>query len=124
MKILLAENQGDVRSALKLLLEEVAGVPVSMEVRNAEDLKTLAASDCPDIIVVDWDLPGSTGPELIDTLKQLWTKPLIITLGGTPEIEKKAMGKGVDGFICKGSLPQQVIATIIRCLEKRYPVYE
>jgi DNA-binding NarL/FixJ family response regulator len=113
-----------VRSALKVLLEEVAGVKVSREAAESRELERYIEVDCPDIILVNWNLSGSTGPELIDNLKGRCPNRGIIVIAGSSEIEKQAMDRGVDGFICTGSQPQQVIATIIRCLDKKFPVYD
>jgi two-component system phosphate regulon response regulator PhoB len=124
MKIYLAENRSEVRSALKLVLEEAAGLKVNAEVNDSDELMDFIDFDCPDIILLDWDLRRISGPGLIRQIKDKYTRPVIISLTSEPETGKIAVNEGADGFICKTSLPQEVIATVIKCLEKKFPVYD
>ena len=56
-RIILADDDLNVRSALKLLLENEAGLDVVGEAENAQDLIRQAEVCCPEIILLDWELP-------------------------------------------------------------------
>ncbi|MBN2238627.1 MAG: response regulator transcription factor [Dehalococcoidales bacterium] len=124
MKILLAENRPEVSSALKLILEEAAGLRVTTELRDSEELMQCIEFEHPDIMLVDWDLPGESGSSLLKKIRDKYSRPVIISLGSNTETMKLALDGGADGFISKSSLPQEVIATLIKCLEKKFPVYD
>ncbi|MDY6833739.1 MAG: hypothetical protein SVY53_02940 [Chloroflexota bacterium] len=41
---------------------------VTVEVGNTEDLLAATERDCPDLLLLDWKLPGDKGTELIPSL--------------------------------------------------------
>jgi DNA-binding NarL/FixJ family response regulator len=112
MKIILADDHPDVRSALQLLLEQEEGFSVTAKVANLEDLWMAVKNYCPDLLLLDWELPGSSGKELIEALRAKCSKLVIIVLSGNPEARNSALFAGADGFISKGSPPQEVISTV------------
>jgi DNA-binding NarL/FixJ family response regulator len=65
MIIFLADDQPDVRSALRLLLEQQEDVEVAGEVASASELMECLADVRCDVLLVDWDLPGLPRGELM-----------------------------------------------------------
>jgi len=59
MRILLADNRSRVRFALRSLLEEQPGIVIVGEVSDCQELMAQAETDCPDLMLIDWDLPGA-----------------------------------------------------------------
>ena len=114
MRILIADDQPNVRSALRLLLDNETGVSVTAEVSNTKELITSVEADCPDLILLDWELPGSRGAELIPALRKQCPELVVIALSSRPEARRAAMSLGAHDFVSKGSLPQEVIASIRR----------
>ena len=58
MKILLADPHQEVRTALKLVLEQQPDIHVIGEARDTIELFSQVASECPDVVLLDTDLPG------------------------------------------------------------------
>ena len=58
MRILLADDQPEVRSALRLLLENEPGLQVVAEDTERERLLTQVELTCHDLVLLDWELPG------------------------------------------------------------------
>ena len=58
MRILLVDDQSEIRSALRLLLEQEQGMTVVGEVAKAEDLLAQVEATRPDVALLDWELPG------------------------------------------------------------------
>jgi DNA-binding NarL/FixJ family response regulator len=58
MQILLADNQPKVRFGLRVLLERQPGLQVVGEAADAEDLLAQVEADCPDLVLLDWELSG------------------------------------------------------------------
>ena len=112
MRILLADDQPKVCSALRLLLEQEADTIVLVEVGNSKELLAAVERDCPDLLLLDWELPGGKGAELIPALRAQCPELVIIALSSRPEARQAALKLGADDFVSKGSLPQEVVAAL------------
>ena len=58
VRILLADAQPKVRFALRVLLERQPGMDIKGEAANADDLLALMVADCPELVLLGWELPG------------------------------------------------------------------
>ena len=112
MRILLADDEPNVRSALRLLLEQEAGLTVVAEVENSKGLVSQLEADCPDLLLLDWELPGGKGGELIPALREKCPELVIIALSSRPEARRAALNAGADDFLSKGGSPLEVLATV------------
>ena len=74
MRILIADDQPNVRSALRLLLEQDPDVHIVAEVADSNGLLKQVGKNCPDLVLLDWELPWHHGADLISAL-------VIVTLG-------------------------------------------
>jgi CheY-like chemotaxis protein len=71
MRVLLADDQSKVRSALRLLLEQQFDLNVLGEAVDAQGLRDWVSAVCPDVVLLDWELPGLGANGLLPTLRQL-----------------------------------------------------
>ena len=101
MRVLLADYQLKVRSALRLLLEHEAGVSVIGEVTHSRELLTLVKQTCPDVLLLDWELPNQPILNVLHDLRRYCSTIKIIVLSGHPEAKQEALAAGVDQFISK-----------------------
>lgn len=113
-KILLADDYQYVRSALQLLLEQEEGLSVISGVGNSEELWETVKESCPDLLLIDWELPGNTGENMVKEIRENCSRLIIIVLSSRPEVRKTALNAGADGFISKGSSPREVIMAVRR----------
>jgi DNA-binding NarL/FixJ family response regulator len=111
-RIILADDDLNVRSALKLLLDDEAGLEVVGEVENAQDLVEQAEAICPEIILLDWELPTLQVEEHVQELKDHIPHLLVVAMSGRPESRQSALKTGADAFICKGDSPEHLLAII------------
>ena len=112
MRILLADDQPQVRSALTLLLEHEPALQVVGEATYAEDLLTQIDKTQPDLVLLDWELPGLPASTLLRAIRANTPHPLVIALSGRPEAYQSALIAGVDGFISKGHPPEQLLTIL------------
>ena len=121
MKILLADPHLEVRAALRLVLEQQPGIHVAGEVRDAIGLIAWVANDCPDVILLDPELPGVHMPrrvqmsslaELVETLHKLCPAVRVIGLSSQPNAEKDCMLVKADAFFCKSDPPDALLALL------------
>ena len=111
-RIILADDDLNVRSALKLLLENEAGLDVVGEAENAQDLIRQAEVCCPEIILLDWELPTLRVEEDVQELKDCNPHLRLVAMSGRPESRQSALRSGADAFICKGDSPEHLLSVI------------
>jgi DNA-binding NarL/FixJ family response regulator len=112
MHILLADDQVDVREALKCLLQNECDVKLSNEAGTASELLIQLALGCPDMLLLDWELPGPGGRALMRAIRACCPSVRVIALSVRPEARSEALAAGVQGFVSKGDPPECVLAAL------------
>jgi len=115
LRILLADDQSKVRSALKLLLEQHPAMNVVAEAADSETLLTRAKETRPDLTLLDWELPGQAAVDLLPALRATCPTLYVIALSSRPEASQAALADGVDSFVSKGEPPERLLAAIDKC---------
>jgi DNA-binding NarL/FixJ family response regulator len=115
MRILLADDQPKVRFALHVLLEQRPEVIVVGEAGDADVLMTILKSAQPDVLLLDWTLPGLSELGSISSLREYNSKLIIIALSGRPELGQATLEAGANAFVSKIDSPDRLIATITKC---------
>lgn len=113
MRILLAEDQAMVRTALASLLRLEADFQVTEAADGSTALKLLQQQPF-DLLLSDIEMPGHSGIELAQYLQQqkLATKVVIITTFGRAGYVKRAIDAGVGGFLLKDAPVDQLVSAI------------
>jgi DNA-binding NarL/FixJ family response regulator len=119
LRVILADDQQKVRSALKLVLEQTPESCVVGEVADAEALLTQAAVSCPDLVLLDWGLPGLVGGDLLASLRDICPQVQFIALSSQPEARQPALASGIDIFINKAEPPEKLLSAIKDCFLKQ-----
>ena len=120
MRVLLADDQPQVCSALRLLLEQDPEMNVVGEAAKAEDLLAQVGATRPDLLLLDWELPGlqPTNP-LLPALRALCPRLSVIALSGRPEMCRAALAAGADAFVSKGDPPERLLSAVNDCWRNR-----
>ena len=115
MRVMVADDQPDVRSALRLLLEQALSLDVAAEARDASTLLSHLESASPDLLLLDWELPGAEPTALVAQLHARLPNLLVLVLSGRPETRQAATVAGAAGFIDKCE-PAEVLVAAVRRL--------
>jgi two-component system, OmpR family, KDP operon response regulator KdpE len=109
--ILVIDDEPQILRALKTILVE-KGFRVSAASRGEEGL-TLAATNEPDLIILDLGLPDMDGLEVCSRLRE-WTRcPIIVLSVRDSEGEKvAALDKGADDYLTKPFGIQELLARV------------
>lgn len=115
MKILLAEDQTMVRTALASLLRLEADYQVDEAVDGADAQRKLQ-SDSYDVLLSDIEMPNMTGLELVQWVHehQPNVRSVIITTFNRAGYIKRALDSGVRGFLLKDSPIDVLISSLQR----------
>ena len=113
MRILLVDDQSKVRSALRLVLEQQPGVHILGEAVDATGLLDWVKAACPDVVLLDWELPGlPDDDDVLSVLRARCPHLKVIALSGRPEARRAALAAGVDAFVSKGDPPERLLKTL------------
>jgi DNA-binding NarL/FixJ family response regulator len=112
VRVILADGHENVRTALRLLIEEEAGWFVAAEATNANRLLALVEQNQPDLILLDAGLPGKKMEELLYELRRTYPRLMLIVLSGRPETHQPALRSGANAFVSKGNPPEDLLWTI------------
>ena len=101
-KVLLIDDDPMVRQLTRMALAEHY---TCIEAADAESAYNLLDHEHPDVIVLDWVLPGLSGPNFFKRLqrdKQLGAIPvIIISARGEEPVRKMAIELGAAGYLAK-----------------------
>ena len=112
MRLLLADDQAKVRSALRLVLGQQPGIQVLGEAADATALQRAIQATRPDLVLLDWELPGLDDQEPVAVLRSLCPGLKLIALSSRPEARRAALEAGVDAFVSKGDPPERLLAAL------------
>jgi len=112
MRILIADDNSEVRSALRLVLEQEPVLNEVVEVADTQSLITNLREECPTVVLLDWELPGLRGTDRLMMLRSHCPGIKVIALSSKFEARQEALAAGVDGFVSKAEPPEQILITL------------
>ena len=115
IRVLIAEDQGMVRGALKALLAMEGDIEIVAETDRADQILALALQTNPDVALLDIEMPGGDGITAAGQLRKELPacRTLILTTFGRPGFLRRAMESGASGFMLKDA-PAHELAVAIR----------
>ncbi len=117
MKILIADPEPKVRRALTVLLQEQPGWVVVGIARTSLELDKKMKLLKPQVILLDWNLPGLNHQALVGKLSE-GKSPVIVAIGLRPEIAIFSRSIGVKYFASKLDAPENLLG-ILRSVNSR-----
>ncbi len=115
LKILIAEDELTMRKILKKLVEGFGYEAV--EVENGSDaLDELSKKDAPKLALIDWEMPGLSGVEVCEIIRETKQEHqpyiIILTTHNEPEDIATALNAGADDYIVKPYSPIELKARL------------
>ncbi|MBP6366360.1 MAG: phosphate regulon transcriptional regulator PhoB [Nitrosomonas sp.] len=121
--ILVVEDEPAIQELISLNLKRAGHMVLCAN--NAEQAKQLINNVLPDLVLLDWMLPDTTGIELARRLRrEARTKsiPIIMLTARVQENDKiSGLEAGADDYITKPFSPRELIARIKAVLRRRLP---
>jgi DNA-binding NarL/FixJ family response regulator len=114
VRVLLADDDPHVRSALRLLLDNEPGITIVGDSTAADELIGTVAATRATAVLLDWDLPGLR-PTVLAELIAEHAECRVLALSGRPEQRDEVLRAGVGCFVCKGDSPEGLL-TLLRGL--------
>jgi two-component system response regulator DesR len=116
VRLLLADDQELIRSALAALLALEADFEVVAAVGRGDEVVAAALAHQPDVALLDIDMPGIDGLAVAGLLAREvpQCRSLILTTFGRPGYLRRALESGARGFVVKDAPPEQLADAIRR----------
>jgi two-component system phosphate regulon response regulator PhoB len=122
-RVLIVDDEAPIREMIAVALE-MAGYEC-LEADNARDAHELVVDSPPDLVLLDWMMPGMTGIEFARRLRKdaLTAEIPIIMLTAKGEEDSKVKGleAGVDDYITKPFSPRELVARLKTVLRRTTP---
>ena len=114
IKVLVADDHAVVRRGLRQILTEEADMLVGGEASTAQGVRDLVRDQRWDVIVLDINMPGGNGLELLSELRR--DRPdvrvLVLTVYPEEQYAVRAIKAGAAGFLTKESAPEKLIEAV------------
>jgi two-component system phosphate regulon response regulator PhoB len=121
--ILVVEDEPAIQELIAYNLKQAGHQPLRAD--NAEQALHLVSNALPDLVLLDWMLPGISGIELAKRLrtdKRTKTVPIIMLTARSEEQDKLVgLDTGADDYITKPFSPRELNARIKAVLRRRAP---
>ncbi|KGA96541.1 transcriptional regulator [Alkalihalobacillus alcalophilus ATCC 27647 = CGMCC 1.3604] len=122
IKIVIAEDQQMLLGALGSLLNLEEDMEVVGKASNGEDAIRLVKEKEPNICLMDIEMPGKSGLEAAEVLKNSNCKVMILTTFARAGYFQRAIKAGVKGYLLKDS-PSDDLASAIRQIMEGKRIY-
>jgi DNA-binding NarL/FixJ family response regulator len=116
--IFIAESQKHVREALRLMFEYQPEFEVVGEASTVESTLAQVCQQLPDVILLDWELPGIRPHRMLPAIKQCSPATLIFATSVRPEEEAGARQFGVKAFLSKQLPPHEFMAQLVSAVDR------
>jgi len=118
--ILIVDDEAAIRDMVGITLD-LAGFS-SISAANAHDAHVSIIDKKPDLVLLDWMLPGGSGIELARRLRRdeiTASLPIIMLTAKTSEDNKvQGLSEGVDDYVTKPFSPRELVARIKTVLRR------
>jgi two-component system, NarL family, invasion response regulator UvrY len=114
IKILIADDHPLIRNGLRQLISRETDMEVTCEASNAEEVFELTKKNKIDVLILDISMPGMSGFEVLDKIKQKLPKLPVLMLSALSEelYASKTLKAGASGFINKESAPEELVKAV------------
>ncbi len=114
IRILIADDHNLIREGIKRILDFQEGFQIVGEAMNGTEAEGFVNTLRPDILVMDVNMPGKSGIEVLGSLKKAGNpvKVIFLTVAGDQHTLMEAVHLGAEGYLLKDSDIQELIRAI------------
>jgi DNA-binding NarL/FixJ family response regulator len=114
IRILLVDDQSSVRRGLAMRLQLEPDITIVGEAEDGNAAVAAAQTLHPDVLVMDYEMPGMDGIEATRTLSSLGSlsRVVMLSIHDNPTVKQAAAGAGVHAFVAKHQPSETLLAAI------------
>jgi len=119
MKILICEDHKIVLDGLRKILQQLKGVTFIGEAGDGNEALMLLKKDVFDIVLLDISLPGKSGLEVLQSVKEKWpsTNVLMLSMHPQEQYALRALKLGAAGYLTKETASEELLLAVKRVSE-------
>lgn len=116
MRLLLIDDHASLLDTLATMLGDAPGMDVVGRATDGAEGLRLAAELKPDVVIVDFTMPGMDGQSVTRSLKTRPGAPRVIMMSvhAEPEYREVALALGADAFLTKSRLYKELVPLLTR----------
>lgn len=119
VRVLIADDSAAVCSALELALSGQEGIELVGVAADWTELGDLVGVSQPDVVLLDWGLPGNDGAARLRALRLACPVVRVVALSACPGDRQAALLAGADAFVSKADHPDRLHAVLRTLAERR-----
>lgn len=125
-KIIIVDDHPIFRSGLKQILQEELDMEVVGDAGSAQDLYKILKELKWDLIILDINLPGENGIEILKELNYRYKKVSVLFLSNHSESQYgiRALEAGAAGYMTKEAAPRELVTAIRKIMTGRKYISE
>ena len=114
IKVMLCDDHALIRRGIRDTLSDAQDIEVVGEAGDYGELRTLMRGASCDVLVLDINLPGRSGLDVLHALKDEGTavKVLIVSMYPEEQYAIRALRAGAFGYVNKGGDPQVIVQAV------------
>jgi two-component system response regulator NreC len=114
IKVVIADDHAVVRSGLKLLIEQEAGIECVGDYPNHERALPYLDRLEPDVVLMDLEMPGAGGIAGTEAVlkRRPDTRVLVLSMHESPDVIKRAFASGASGYVAKAAADEELLDAI------------
>lgn len=114
IQVILCDDHALIRRGIRDTLSDCPDIQVVGEAGDYGELRTLLREKSCDVLVLDINLPGRSGLDVLHVLKEEGSpvKVLVVSMYPEEQYAIRAMKAGSHGYVNKGGEPAQIVAAV------------
>ncbi len=124
ISVSIVEDDDDIRESLALLINETEGFVCEETFRDCESALKVMARLKPDVVLMDIQLPGMSGIEGVERIKQVSsaTDVIMLTIHKDDDLVFRSLCAGASGYLVKNTKPERILEAILEVTEGGAPM--
>lgn len=119
IRVLLADDHAVVRQGMRAFFAMHEDIDVVGDAEDGQQVldhlsRLKVFGQLPDVVVLDLQMPGLTGPETITRIKSVYPSvaTLVLTSFGDAARARRALAAGANGYLLKDAGPDELVAAV------------
>lgn len=119
MKVLIADDSEFIVRRLITMFAEIKGVEIADQAGTVAEASTAAARLRPDVVILDMQMPGGTGIDVLKSMQKnsVTSTVIVLTNHAFPQYRKKCLQSGAHFFLDKSTEFEKVGELLQRLLD-------
>ena len=124
IQVVIIEDVREIREGLQLLIDSSEGFACPVTFSSAELAIQQLPASCPDVVLMDINLPGINGIEAVRRLKEQCpgTQFIMSTIYEDDENIFESLKAGASGYLLKKTAPSRILEAIVEVVEGGSPM--